>query len=89
VVYRIVQEALTNTMKHAGQDATATVRVCYGQAEVEVEVVDDGRGLAQEQTGGHGLAGMRERVDSYSGTMTAGPAPDGGWRVHARLPVPS
>jgi signal transduction histidine kinase len=89
VVYRIVQEALTNTMKHAGPGATATVRLRYGEADVDVEVVDDrGDRLAPPGTGGHGLAGMRERVASYGGDMDAGPVPGGGWRVHARLPVP-
>ncbi|MFC4591258.1 sensor histidine kinase [Sphaerisporangium corydalis] len=90
VVYRIVQEALTNTMKHAGREATATVRLRYGPAEVDVEVVDDGDGGPARPAGaGHGLAGMRERVASYGGDVAAGPVPDGGWRVHARLPVPS
>ncbi|MFC5824307.1 sensor histidine kinase [Nonomuraea insulae] len=91
VVYRIVQEALTNTMKHAGQQATATVRLRYGQTDVEVEVVDDGGGrrLAGPEPTGHGLAGMRERVASCGGNVVAGSVPGGGWRVHARLPVPS
>ncbi|MDH2428806.1 sensor histidine kinase [Sphaerisporangium sp. TRM90804] len=89
VVYRIVQEALTNTMKHAGPGATATVRLSYGEADVDVEVVDGGGDrLARPGDSGHGLAGMRERVASYGGDMDAGPVPGGGWRVHARLPVP-
>ncbi|MBM7789938.1 sensor histidine kinase [Tenggerimyces flavus] len=89
-IYRIVQEALTNTMKHAGPDATATVRVHYDVAAVEVEVVDDGAGrAAEESASGHGLTGIRERVAAYGGSVDAGPRADGGWRVNARLTVPS
>jgi signal transduction histidine kinase len=88
--YRIVQEALTNAVKYAGP-ARATVRVCWGANEVTVEVCDDGRGAAAERhpddvAGGHGLAGMRERVTLLGGDLSAGPRPGGGFRVIAHLP---
>jgi signal transduction histidine kinase len=82
--YRIVQEALTNVLKHAGP-ARAHVIVAYGPEAVDLEVVDDGRGPQEGQ--GHGLVGMRERVALYGGTLEAGPAQPRGFRVHARLPV--
>jgi signal transduction histidine kinase len=90
-VYRIVQEALTNTLKHAGPQASAQVRLGYTAAGVEVEVTDDGAGRpAQPATagmasGGHGLAGMVERAASYGGEVEAGPCRGTGWRVRARL----
>jgi signal transduction histidine kinase len=84
-VYRLVQEALTNTLKHAGPDACAIVRLHYEADGVEVEVVDDGRGPARISGDGQGLAGMRERTAAYGGELEAGPAPGGGWRVRARL----
>ena len=86
--YRIVQEGLTNVLKHAGS-ATAGVRVHYETDAVTVEVVDDGRGSAAPRggDGGHGLVGMRERVAVYGGTLDAGPQPGGGFRVVARLPM--
>jgi signal transduction histidine kinase len=88
--YRIVQEALTNVVKHAGP-ARAQVVVCYGEAEVAVEVTDDGRGVAPAGDGragkvGHGIIGMRERVALFGGDLEAGPRPGGGFRVAARLP---
>jgi signal transduction histidine kinase len=83
--YRIVQEALTNAIKHAGQ-TTARLRVAYTPEAIELEVLDHGRGGAAS-SGGHGLVGMRERVDLYGGSLEVGPRPDGGFRVHARLPV--
>ncbi len=82
--YRIVQEALTNVLKHAGP-ARARVIVAYGPDAVELEVVDDGRGPQNGQ--GHGLVGMRERVALYGGTLEAGPAGPRGFRVRARLPL--
>jgi hypothetical protein len=84
--YRIIQEALTNTLKHAGP-AHAGVTVRYGDASVEVEVVDDGQGPppGRPRTGSKGLVGMRERVSLYGGRLDAGPRPDGGFRVHAVL----
>jgi signal transduction histidine kinase len=86
--YRIVQEALTNTLRHAGAGSTADVRVRYGPHDVEVDVLDDGRGRATLASAGagSGLAGMRERVALFGGTLHAGPRPGGGWSVSARLP---
>ncbi|MFD0201277.1 sensor histidine kinase [Saccharothrix carnea] len=92
-IYRIVQEALTNTLKHAGSGATATVRVTQAGDQVEVEVADDGFGTPHDLvavSGGNGLIGMRERAGVLGGTLEAGPNPGGGWRVRAVLPlVPS
>jgi signal transduction histidine kinase len=86
--YRIVQEALTNVVKHAGP-ATARVGVRYSPGQVSVEVVDDGRGTGTggRDHGGHGIAGMRERAALYGGTLEVGPLPGGGFRVAAKLPV--
>ena len=87
--YRIVQEALTNTLKHAGP-ATATVRLSYGAAALELRVIDDGRGGAADRTAGdrgHGLIGMRERVALYGGELVAGPRSGGGFEVRATLPL--
>lgn len=85
--YRIVQEALTNVLKHGGPRATATVTVDLRPAVVEVEVADDGRGVdLAGGAAGHGLVGMRERVAVYGGTLDAGPRPSGGFRVRAVLP---
>jgi signal transduction histidine kinase len=87
-VFRIVQEALTNTLKHAGPEAEAQVRMRYGPDVLEVEVVDTGqRGLQPPADGSAGLRGMRERAAIYDGELTAGPLPDGGWRVHLVLPL--
>jgi signal transduction histidine kinase len=86
--YRIVQEALTNVVKHAGP-ARAQVVVCYGDQEVAVEITDDGKGAAGDgRTAkvGHGIIGMRERVALFGGDLEAGPRPGGGFRVAARLP---
>jgi signal transduction histidine kinase len=85
--YRIVQEALTNALKHAGE-AKATVRVRYLQDSLELEVVDDGPGAPAAATGGgHGLVGMRERVALYGGRFEATRRPSGGFTVRALLPV--
>jgi signal transduction histidine kinase len=84
--YRIVQEALTNSLKHAGP-ARAEVVVRYLPGELEVEVADDGDGSGPGGGSGHGLAGVRERVDVYGGRMHAGQRPDGGFMVRARLPL--
>ena len=85
--YRVVQEALTNVLKHAGP-ARATVDVRYTGAGVSVEVVDDGQGSAAPAApGGHGLVGMRERVAVHGGSLDAGPGPSGGFRVAARFPL--
>lgn len=85
-VFRIVQEALTNTVKHAGPDAAADVRLSYDNGAVEVEVTDDGHGPGTPGGIGHGLIGMRERTAMFGGTFTAGPRASGGFRVLARLP---
>ncbi|PZG16935.1 sensor histidine kinase [Micromonospora craterilacus] len=86
-VYRIVQEALTNALKHAGA-ATAQVRVSFAADAVEVEVTDTGRGPTPDTHRiGHGLVGMRERVGLYGGVLRTGPRPGGGYRVYARIPV--
>ncbi|MCP5024859.1 MAG: sensor histidine kinase [Actinomycetia bacterium] len=84
--YRVVQEALTNTMKHAGP-ARATVSLDWSPDELTISVIDDGRGAAAVDTGpGHGLLGMSERVDLYGGNFRAGPHPGGGFGVHATFP---
>jgi signal transduction histidine kinase len=84
-----VQESLTNLARHAGP-ARARVRLAYGAGEVVVEVTDDGRGAAagaHPDGGGHGIAGMRERAVALGGELVAGPRPEGGFRVRARLPL--
>lgn len=87
-VYRIVQEALTNTLKHGGPDSRATVEMEYGVRELLLRVTDDGRGAATpEREGGHGLVGMRERVAMFGGSVKASPVPGGGFQVVARLPI--
>jgi signal transduction histidine kinase len=86
--YRLVQEGLTNALKHA--DATsADVVVRYSDGHIEVVVSDDGRGAGGGDGGGHGLVGMRERVSVYGGELDAGPRPEGGYRLRARLPLAS
>ena len=86
--YRILQEALTNVLKHAGS-ASVVVTIVERIGETTIEVVDDGRGLAATEVvgapGGHGLVGMRERVALFGGSLEAGPRPGGGFRVFARL----
>ena len=85
--YRIVQEALTNALKHAG-DARATVHVRYGADSLELEIADDGAGNARRPSGGgHGLVGMRERVALYGGRLDAGRRPAGGFVVRVMLPI--
>lgn len=88
--YRVVQEALTNVIKHGGRPVRAVVRITYGDERMRVEVTDDGRGastLDVERATGHGLVGMRERVELYRGTLRAGPRPGGGFRVDATIPL--
>ena len=90
-VYRIVQEALTNTLKHAGPAATAEVILGYAGGAVDLQVTDTGLGTAagSPDGDGRGLHGMRERAAVYDGTLQAGPASSGGgWRVAAHLPAP-
>ena len=87
--YRVVQEALTNALKHSGGTA-ATVRVGYGPTVLEIEVRDDGNGGREQppsKVGGHGLIGMRERVGLHGGHLRAGLAPEGGFAVHATFPL--
>jgi signal transduction histidine kinase len=87
--YRIVQESLTNAIRHAGP-ATAAVSLGYGRDELHIEVTDTGRGLGDpgaSHNGGHGLAGMRERAATVGGSLETGPSPAGGFRVAARLPL--
>jgi signal transduction histidine kinase len=86
--YRLVQEGLTNALKHA-QATRADVLVAYRDGEIEVTVSDNGRGVGNGDGGGHGLVGMRERVTVYGGELDAGPQPDGGYRLRARLPLTS
>jgi signal transduction histidine kinase len=86
--YRVIQEALTNAIKHSG-GKTATIRVHYRPAALEVDVLDDGTGGDRPATelGGHGLIGMRERVGLHGGHLRAGPAPQGGFAVRASFPL--
>src|SRR4051795_11118510 len=84
--YRIVQEGLTNALKHA-KGARAEVLVRYIDTSVELEIADDGPGLPGGDGGGHGLVGMRERVALYGGTIDAGPRDGGGFVLRAQLPV--
>jgi signal transduction histidine kinase len=93
--YRIVQEALTNTLKHAGPGARAAVAMRCSGEWLEIECTDDGRGqpahgsFNEKLTGGRGLLGMRERVLLFGGELLVGPRPEGGFRVFARLPLES
>jgi signal transduction histidine kinase len=93
--YRIIQEALTNSLRHAGR-ATSRVRLRYGSRDLAITIADDGRGVTaaarepggrQGSDGGHGLVGMRERVALFGGRLEAGPGPSGGYVVSAWLPV--
>jgi len=84
--YRLVQEGLTNALKHA-QAQRAEVVVHYGDGYVELAVSDDGRGVGSGDGSGHGLVGMRERVSVYGGQLEAGPRAEGGYRLRARLPT--
>lgn len=86
-VYRIVQEALTNTLRHAIDASGATVSVTTTEDEVAVDVTDDGMSSRTEPEVGHGLAGVRERARRHGGDSTAGPLPGPGWRTHATLRI--
>ncbi|MBT3154538.1 sensor histidine kinase [Streptomyces sp. CHD11] len=92
-VYRVVQEALTNTLKHAGPDVASRIAIAYGdRGAVTVTVTDTGRGTPSgAPSDGRGIPGMRERTAVYGGTLEAGPRPhpEGGWRVHLHLPEES
>jgi signal transduction histidine kinase len=90
--YRILQESLTNVLRHAGPGASSAVRICYGTAALTLEVTDDGAGPGSDRgpsarRGGHGLAGMTERATAIGGELAAGPRPGGGFAVRARLPI--
>ena len=97
-VYRVVQESITNVLKHAGPAATAQIRIDYLPASIEIEVSDDGRGAAarggpagygaETPRAGHGLRGMAERVSLMHGRLDARPRPGGGFVVRASLPLP-
>ncbi len=88
--YRVVQEALTNVRRHAGR-AAASVILDWGDADLSLRIVDDGRGaltwVADFPPDGHGLASLRERVSAYGGALAAGPGPGGGFTVTASLPL--
>ena len=86
--YRVVQEALTNVLKHAGPNASATAAIQWQQRGVGILISDDGRGAAADSPGGigNGLRGMQERISLYDGTLEAGPATGGGFRVSAFIP---
>jgi signal transduction histidine kinase len=92
--YRVAQEALTNTLRHAGPGAAASLRLIFGRGTLAVEVIDDGNGRPAIESVerprnevGHGLLGMRERVALFGGRLEAGPVPGGGYRVLARFPL--
>jgi signal transduction histidine kinase len=91
VAYRILQESLTNVLRHAGPEARATVRLCYEPAALGISVTDDGSGAASPEGdgagSGHGLTGMAERAAAVGGEVTAGPRGEGGFEVSARLPL--
>jgi len=88
--FRVVQEALTNVLKHAPA-AVTTVRIGFRDSELLIEVADNGPGApgppAQGSASGRGLLGLRERIAIYHGSLEAGPLPGGGWRVHATIPL--
>jgi signal transduction histidine kinase len=89
-LYRLIQEALTNVLKHARQATQARVLMRYAKPVIEVRVVDDGQGRGTGEapvSGGHGLVGMRERAAMFGGTVSAGPRAGHGWQVHARLDI--
>ncbi len=91
--YRIVQESLTNTLKHGGPGVNATIRVEYNGNSLSLDVSDDGRGASawSDRIEGHGqgLVGMHERVALLDGKLDAGPRPGGGYRVAAQIPIPT
>ena len=90
VAYRVVQEGLTNVLKHAGPRARADVALRWTGIWLEIDVTDDGTTSVDASASGYGLVGMRERVGSYGGTVSFGPRPTGqGQQLHARIPVPA
>jgi signal transduction histidine kinase len=84
--YRVVQEALTNTLKHGGVNVKACVDVCYLPRSLDIEISDDGRAATSTGTG-HGLIGMTERTAIYGGSIFAGARPEGGFMVRVSLPL--
>ena len=88
-IYRIVQESLTNTLKHGGPGAAATVGFDWQRAALAVTVADNGHGVGPGRTdgGGHGLVGMRERIALYGGSLRAGPRGSEGYSLAADIPV--
>lgn len=84
--YRVVQEALTNVLRHAGA-ARAQVRVVYAADALELDVTNTGHAASNGGAGGHGISGMRQRVALYGGDLDAGPRAEGGYAVHARIPT--
>jgi len=84
--YRIVQESLTNTIKHAGTGAEANVEIRYDEHELQIQVSDNGLGPRPQTHTGKGISGMTERVRLLGGSLTAGPHPAGGYVVQAWLP---
>jgi signal transduction histidine kinase len=88
VLYRLVQESLTNTLKHAGPGATASVELSVAGGQIRLAVADTGRARpGGPPAEGRGLTGIRERAALYGGTATAGPQPGGGWLVTAAFPL--
>ncbi len=88
--YRVVQEALTNVLRHAGRPVRVDASIAYGERDLTISVVDDGLGAAASdatQGSGHGLLGMQERVEIYNGTFRAGPNQGGGFSVQVTLPI--
>jgi signal transduction histidine kinase len=84
--FRVVQEGLTNALKHAGA-AHVRALLRYGEDELEVDVADDGAAAANGAGSRRGLAGIRERVEVFGGRLEAGPRPGGGWTLHASFPL--
>lgn len=84
--FRVVQEGLTNALKHAGP-AHVQALLRYGEDELEVDIADDGAGAGNGAGSRRGLAGIRERVEVFGGRLEAGPGPGGGWKLHARFPL--
>jgi signal transduction histidine kinase len=84
--YRVIQEALTNTLKHAGR-AHARVLLRYGDRSLELEIADDGPGASLERSHGRGLIGMRERLALFGGSLETGGRPGGGFMVRAQIPT--
>lgn len=93
-VYRVVQESVTNALKYAGDAAQVNVVITYGDDEIDLKIIDDGAGQSTliprpDSEAGFGIKGMTERVTALGGTLTAQPARQGGWVVHAHLPIDS